>query len=147
MTVRDPCGTTDHEVRAAGWVPVEQEKRERLRLEAAERFERGDDAAVIAADLRVTERTVRRWRNIWRDGGIAALKSKGAGVAGTAVGPGVGESGGGAETGSAGPRLTDDSGGRWARIKALIGRLFHKSYTIQGVAKLLSKCGRTRCGE
>ncbi|WP_328511020.1 hypothetical protein OG981_43525 [Streptomyces mirabilis] len=42
-----------------GYTPVEQEKRERLRLEAAERFERGDDAAVIAMDLRVT---VRRWR-------------------------------------------------------------------------------------
>ncbi|MFI7300290.1 hypothetical protein [Streptomyces sp. NPDC050121] len=33
-----------------GYTPVEQEKRELLRLEVAERFERGDDATVIAAE-------------------------------------------------------------------------------------------------
>ncbi|MEU8824998.1 helix-turn-helix domain-containing protein [Streptomyces sp. NPDC048636] len=52
--------------------PAEQEKRERLRLEAAARFARGDEATVLAADLRVTERTVRRWRKVWREGGPAA---------------------------------------------------------------------------
>ncbi|WP_329224172.1 helix-turn-helix domain-containing protein [Streptomyces sp. NBC_01485] len=46
-------------------------------MEAAQRFERGVDAALIAKDLRVTERTVRRWRKVWREGGFAALKSKG----------------------------------------------------------------------
>lgn len=60
-----------------GYAPVEQEKWKRLRLEAAEGFERGDDAAVIAMDLRVTERTVRRWRKAWGEGGILALKSRG----------------------------------------------------------------------
>jgi len=60
-----------------GYTPAEQERRERLRLGAAERFARGDATAAIAADLRVTERTVRRWRQAWRDGGTAALRSRG----------------------------------------------------------------------
>ncbi|WP_254394500.1 helix-turn-helix domain-containing protein [Streptomyces sp. AC512_CC834] len=60
-----PAVQRDHAVRTEGRVyGPEQEKREQLRLEAAERFERGDEATVIAADLRVTERTVRRWRKV-----------------------------------------------------------------------------------
>ena len=43
-----------------GYTPAEQQRRERLRLEAPDRFARGDSTAAIAADLRVTERTVRR---------------------------------------------------------------------------------------
>jgi hypothetical protein len=38
-----------------GYTPAEQERRERLRLGAAERFACGDAIAAIAADLRVTE--------------------------------------------------------------------------------------------
>ena len=52
-----------------GYTPAEQQRRERLRLEAADRFARGDSTAAIAADLRVTERTVRRWRQAWRMAG------------------------------------------------------------------------------
>ena len=52
-----------------GYTPAEQQRRERLRLEAAGRFARGDSTSQIAAELRVTERTVRRWRQAWRDGG------------------------------------------------------------------------------
>ncbi|WP_442814330.1 helix-turn-helix domain-containing protein [Streptomyces sp. NBC_01808] len=36
--------------------------REKLRLEAAERFRAGDDNAVIARDLRISVRSVQRWR-------------------------------------------------------------------------------------
>jgi hypothetical protein len=41
-----------------GYTPAEQQRRERVRLEAAGRFERGDSTSQVAADLRVTERTV-----------------------------------------------------------------------------------------
>jgi transposase-like protein len=60
-----------------GYTPAGQQRRERLRLEAAGRFARGDDLSEIARDLRVTEGSVRRWHRAWRDGGIAALRSKG----------------------------------------------------------------------
>ena len=60
-----------------GYTPAEQQRRERLRLEAAGRFARGDGIGEIARDLRVTEGSVRRWHRAWRDGGTEALRSKG----------------------------------------------------------------------
>jgi putative transposase len=38
-----------------GYTPAEQQRRERLRLEAAGRFARGDKIGEIARDLRVTQ--------------------------------------------------------------------------------------------
>jgi transposase len=114
--------------------------REQLRGRAAERFVQGDDNAVIAHQLRVSVRSVQRWRLAWTHGGVSALASTGPASL---------------------PRLSDelfvvleaelDRGAvahgwpdqTWtlARIKTLIGRRFHKSYTIQGVAVLLKRHG------
>ncbi|WP_189242324.1 helix-turn-helix domain-containing protein [Planobispora rosea] len=52
-----------------GYTPAEQERRERVRLKAAERFAAGEPTKTIAGDLRVDERTVRRWKARWRAGG------------------------------------------------------------------------------
>src|ERR1017187_4294431 len=52
-------------------------RREQVRLAAVERFEQRMPAAEIAAELRVTERSVRRWRQAWLAGGLARLASKG----------------------------------------------------------------------
>jgi transposase-like protein len=60
-----------------GLTPEEQEKRDRLRLEATERFTQGDQTEAIARELRVTARSVRRWRRAWEEGGTDALRSKG----------------------------------------------------------------------
>ncbi|THA81078.1 winged helix-turn-helix domain-containing protein [Streptomyces sp. A0592] len=51
--------------------------REGLRLEAADLFAEGVSSAVVAKRLRVSERSVQRWRKAWRDGGRRALRSKG----------------------------------------------------------------------
>ncbi|MDH6222472.1 transposase [Streptomyces pseudovenezuelae] len=51
--------------------------RERIRYEAGERFARGEKTAVIAKDLRVSERSVERWRRAWREGGMDALATAG----------------------------------------------------------------------
>jgi catechol 2,3-dioxygenase-like lactoylglutathione lyase family enzyme len=51
--------------------------REKSRLEAAERFRHGDENTVIAHDLRVSVRSVQRWRMAWSRGGPRALASKG----------------------------------------------------------------------
>ena len=125
----------------AGIRPAEQERRERFRLEAAERFACGDSASAIAADLRVTERTVRRWRQAWRDGGTAALKSRGP-VSRERLSPPqwarleleLGK-------GPLAHGFAHDQ--RWTpgRIKTLIGKLFHVGYTIEGTWKLLRRHG------
>ncbi|MEW2117730.1 winged helix-turn-helix domain-containing protein [Streptomyces sp. NPDC005474] len=124
-----------------GYTPAEQEKRELLRLEAAERFGRGDEATVIAADLRVTERTVRRWRKVWREGGTAALRSKGPVSRERLSVREWDRLEAELKRGPLAHGFTDDQRWTLGRIKTLIGRLFHKGYTIQGVAKLLKRHG------
>src|SRR2546430_17579600 len=60
-----------------GYTPAEQQRRERLRLEAAERFARGDGINEIAHDLRVMPGSVRRWPRARQAGGPAGLRAKG----------------------------------------------------------------------
>jgi transposase len=125
-----------------GLTPREQAKRQQVRFQAAERFARGDHTADIARDLRVGVRQVEKWRSAWRTGGTEALRSKGP-----------------ASVERLSPRQWqrleselgrgplahgwDDEHQGWtlARIKLLIGRLFHIGYTIQGVWKLMRRHG------
>ncbi|MFF9158563.1 winged helix-turn-helix domain-containing protein [Streptomyces sp. NPDC014846] len=114
--------------------------REKLRWEAAERFSQGDENTVIGHDLRVSVRSVQRWRKAWSQGDTRALASKGPASL---------------------PLLSDelfamlerelakgpvahgwpDQTWTLSRIKTLIGHRFHKSYTAQGVAALLKRHG------
>ncbi|MFD9825508.1 winged helix-turn-helix domain-containing protein [Streptomyces violascens] len=125
-----------------GLTPVEQEKREAVRLEAAGRFEAGAGTAMIAAELRVTDRSVRRWRAAWRQGGVAALVSAGP-MAVERLSPQQWQRLE-AEL-KRGPLAHgfDDEHQGWtlARVKLLIGRMFHVGYTLQGVWRLLRRHG------
>ncbi|MFE2737144.1 winged helix-turn-helix domain-containing protein [Streptomyces sp. NPDC059349] len=123
-----------------GLTDVERVARERVRHEAVARFEGGEGNRDIAAALRVSERSVERWRSQWREEGLAGVASKGS--------PGR-------------PRLSDVqmarlerelvrgplahgwADQRWtlARVKTLIGRLFHVSYTVEGTWRLLNRHG------
>ena len=124
-----------------GYTPAEQQRRERLRLRAAERFARGDTTSQVARDLRVTEGSVRRWRRAWRGGGTGALKSRGP-VSRERLTPQQFarlE----AELGK-GPLAHGFAGDqRWTlgRIKTLIGKLFHVGYTVEGTWKLMRRHG------
>ena len=125
-----------------GLTPAEQERRERVRLEAAKRFEAGEATKEIARELRATERSVQRWRRAWDRGGTAALAS---------VGPMSAERLSAEQwmrleaelkRGPLAHGFDDDSQG-WTlkRVKLLIGRLFHVGYTVQGVWELLRRHG------
>ncbi|TFV30070.1 transposase [Streptomyces sp. T1317-0309] len=123
-----------------GLTDAQRAARERVRLDAVARFEAGDRNQVIAATLRVSQRSVERWRRQRREGGAAGVASKGS--------PGR-------------PRLSDVQVARqerelergplahgWAdqwwtlaRVKKLIGRLFHISYTVEGTWRLLKRYG------
>jgi transposase len=125
-----------------GLTPAEQEKREQLRLEAAPRFECGEATGDIAKDLRVTERSVRRWRRAWEEGGTRALGSAGP-VSAERLAPRQRQR---LETAlRRGPPACgwDDESQGWTlkRVKTLIGRMFHIGYTPQGVRKLLRRHG------
>ncbi|MFC8536745.1 helix-turn-helix domain-containing protein [Streptomyces sp. NPDC057249] len=58
-------------VQGGGLTDAGRAARERVRLQAAERFETGQKNREIAAVLRVSERSVERWRRQWRERGEA----------------------------------------------------------------------------
>jgi len=125
-----------------GLTPQEQAAREHIRLEAARRFEGGESTSLIAKQLRVTDRSVRRWRRAWRDGGTTALLCLGP-LSRERLSP---EQWARLEAELArGPLVHgwDGDDQRWTlkRVKTLIGRLFRLGYTVPGVWKLLKRHG------
>jgi transposase len=123
-----------------GLTARDRERRERLRLETARRFEVGEATGEIAASLRVTVRTVQRWRKAWREQGSRGLVSQGPASL-PQLGPEqVARLQAGLRRGPAAHGFTDQ---RWTlvRVRTLICRLFGVSYTIQGVWKLLRRIG------
>ncbi|WUB73522.1 helix-turn-helix domain-containing protein [Streptomyces sp. NBC_00576] len=63
-------------VQGGGLTDAGRAVRERERLRSVERFEGGDKNREIAAALRVSERSVERWRRQWRERGEAGALSK-----------------------------------------------------------------------
>jgi transposase len=124
-----------------GYTPAEQRRRERLRLQAAERFAAGDTTGVIADDLRVTPGSVRRWRRAWAEGGDEALKSRGPVSAERLSPPQWARLEAELRRGPLTHGFADDQRWTLGRIKTLIGRLFHVGYTVEGVWRLLRRHG------
>ncbi|MBR7830420.1 winged helix-turn-helix domain-containing protein [Actinospica sp. MGRD01-02] len=117
-----------------------REVRERLRMEAADRFALGQDNALIAKDLRVHMRSVQRWRKAWSEVGEGGLVSKGPAslpVLSDALFAKLE-----AEL-NKGPEVHGFPDQTWtlARIKTVIGRRFHKSHTPRVAAALLHRQG------
>ena len=124
-----------------GYTPAGQQRRERLRLEAAGRFARDGKMSEIAHDLGVTPGSVRRWHRAWQDGGTGALRSRGP-VSAERLSPQQ-WSGLELELGK-GPLAHGFAGDqRWTpgRIKTLTGKLFHVGYTVEGTWKLMRRHG------
>lgn len=91
---------------------------------------------MIAKDLRVSLRSVQRWPQVWDAGGPCALRSQG-----PASLPRLSDKQFAqleAEL-AKGPAANGWEDQRWtlSRVKTVIGRRFHLTYTIQGVRKLL----------
>ncbi|MER7207863.1 winged helix-turn-helix domain-containing protein [Streptosporangium sp. NPDC000239] len=123
-----------------GLTAVQRAKRQQIRLRAAELFARGYTDEQAARELRVTRTSANRWCRAWTRGGGAALASRG-----PASLPRLGE----ARFARLEAALTqgpvahgwDDQ--RWtpARIRRVIGRMFHLTYSLPGVWKLLRRHG------
>ena len=118
-------------------------RREQVRLDAARRFEQQVPAAVIAAELRVSERSVRRWRQGWQAGGEAGLASRG-----QAAQCRLDEQQLAALDAvlDAGPLAAGWQDQRWtlARVRDLVARRFGVAYTVPGIWYLLRRRGWTR---
>ncbi|WP_432037885.1 IS630 family transposase [Streptomyces cucumeris] len=123
-----------------GLTAERQQFREELRLKAAERFARGEVSSVIAKDLRVSVRSVQRWRQMWDEGGPRALRSQGPASLPRLSGKQFAQLEAELARGPASHGWEDQ---RWTpnRVKTVIGRRFHLTYTVQGVRKLLVRNG------
>jgi putative transposase len=123
-----------------GLTAQRQAQRERIRIEAGERFARGERTSVIAVDLRVSERSVERWRRAWREGGADGLRS-----AGPPKLPKLSDAQFElleAELGR-GPAAHGWEDQRWTleRVGAVIERRFRISCSVAGVWRLLHRHG------
>ncbi|ALP00046.1 transposase [Streptomyces hygroscopicus subsp. limoneus] len=123
-----------------GLTDTERAARARIRLQAVVRFESGEKNREVAAALRASERSVEPWRRAWRQRGRVGVLSQGS--------PGRSRL---SEAQVArverelerGPLVHGWADQRWtlARVKTLIGRLFHVSYTVEGTWRLLKRQG------
>ncbi|MEV1053824.1 winged helix-turn-helix domain-containing protein [Streptomyces sp. NPDC049887] len=114
--------------------------REKIRLQAGARFAAGEKTAVIAKDLRVSVRSVERWRRAWREGGMEALRS-----AGPANSPTVTDAQFAVleEELGEGPVAHGFEDERWtlARVQTVIRRRFRLTLSVATVWRLLKRHG------
>ncbi|GAA3781775.1 hypothetical protein GCM10022225_82710 [Plantactinospora mayteni] len=116
-------------------------RRQVVREQAAEMFARARPTVEIAAELRVSEKSVREWRRRWTAGGAAALASTGPGGMDCKLdGEQRRQLAGALDAGPVAHGWTDQ---RWtlARVAELIERLFGVVYTLRGVSYLLHRMG------
>jgi transposase len=115
-------------------------RREQVRLAAVEKFEQRVPAADIAAELRVSERSVQRWRRAWEAGGVPGLASRGQAARCRLGEDQLAELD---RVLDAGPAAAGWQDQRWtlARIRDLITARFRVQYTIPGTWYLLRRRG------
>ncbi|MFG2987655.1 winged helix-turn-helix domain-containing protein [Streptomyces sp. NPDC048258] len=117
-------------------------KREAVRFEAAGMFEEGVRPPEVARRLRVSRKSAYAWHAGWRQGGRAALVSKGAGGFPCQLSDGQTERlQAELEAGPAAHGWSEDQRWTLARVAELIHRLFGYVYTPRGVSYLLHRLG------
>jgi transposase len=115
-------------------------RREQVRLAAVERFGQGAPAAVIAAELRVSERPVRRWRHAWETEGLPGLAPKGQAARCQLDDAQLAEL---EMVLDAGPLAAgwEDQWWTLARVRDLVARRSGVQYTVPGIWYLLRRRG------
>jgi transposase len=117
-------------------------RRELVRLAAAEHFEHRVPVPEIAAEFRVSERSVQRWRKDRLAGGVPGLAAKGQGAR---CRPGDDQLAELDRVLDAGPAASgwQDQRRTLARVRDLIAARFKVRCTIPGVRYLLRRRGRS----
>lgn len=122
----------------------ERERREAVRLQAADLFVAGNTAPQVAELLRVTPKSAYQWRRDWCAGGTAALASRGPGGQRCKLSPSCQEKlAVMLEQGPAAHGWDEDQTWTGARVATLIGRKFHIAYSVSGATRLMHRLGFT----
>lgn len=119
-------------------------RREALRVQAAEMFGDGVGVDEVARRLRVSVRSVYRWRSAFDRGGTASLVSKGPlGQRCRLSAKAQAKLAALLDEGPAAHGWDEDQCWTGARVATLIGRKFHVSYTPGAAARLMRRLGFT----
>ncbi|MFC5188171.1 winged helix-turn-helix domain-containing protein, partial [Actinomadura harenae] len=124
-----------------GMTDAGRERRERVRMRAAEWFAEGRANAWVAGELRVGVRQVEKWRQAWRQGGVEALRSKGPHRRARLDQAAFARLEAELNRGPAAHGYADDQRWTLGRIAALIRDVFGIDYTLPGVSLLLRRNG------
>ena len=125
-----------------GLTAGQRARREALRPRAARLFATGSTPAQVARRFRVTPRSAYRWRRAWIRGGAAALASTGPSGQRCKLGPGQLEKLTALlEAGPAAHGWDEDQAWTAGRVKVLLGRTFHVTYSVSGATRLMHRLG------
>ncbi|WP_405959016.1 winged helix-turn-helix domain-containing protein [Streptomyces sp. NBC_00868] len=125
-----------------GLTPAGRRRRETVRMQAAELFEQQIAVSEVAHRLRVSVKSAYQWHQLWRDGGVEALASRGPGGSRCRLSPRCLEKlAGYLEEGPAAHGWVADQVWTASRVATLIGRKFHVSYSVSGATRLMHRLG------
>ncbi|MET8038780.1 winged helix-turn-helix domain-containing protein [Streptomyces sp. NPDC005345] len=117
-------------------------RRETVRIQAAELFEQNIKPPDIARRLRVSPKSAYRWHQLWRDGGVQALASRGPSGSRCRLSPRcLAKLAAYLDEGPAAHGWVEDQVWTAARVATLIGRNFHVAYSVSGATRLMHRLG------
>lgn len=111
-------------------------------MQAVELFEQKIKPPEVARRLRVSAKSAYQWHQLWRDGGVQALASRGPSGSRCRLSPRCLEKlAAYLEQGPAAHGWVEDQVWTAARVATLIGRKFHVSYSVSGATRLMHLLG------
>nr|WP_307020880.1 winged helix-turn-helix domain-containing protein [Streptomyces canus] len=117
-------------------------RRESVRMQAAELFEQEIKPPEVARRLRVSPKSAYQWHQLWRDGGVRALASRGPSGSRCRLSPRCLEKlAAYLDEGPAAHGWVEDQVWTAARVATLIGRKFHVCYSVSGATRLMHRLG------
>ncbi|XLX12656.1 winged helix-turn-helix domain-containing protein [Streptomyces flavusporus] len=117
-------------------------RRETVRMQAAELFDQDIKPPEVARRLRVSPKSAYQWHQLWRDGGVQALASRGPSGSRCRLSPRCLEKlAAYLDEGPAAHGWVEDQVWTAARVATLIGRKFHVSYSVSGATRLMHRLG------
>ncbi|WP_455907607.1 IS630 family transposase [Streptomyces mirabilis] len=125
-----------------GLTAAGRQRRETVRMQAAELFEQRIKPPEVARRLRVSRKSAYQWHQVWCDGGVQALSSRGPSGSRCRLSPRCLEKlAAHLEQGPAAHGWVEDQVWTAARVATLIGRKFHVSYSVSGATRLMHRLG------